>query len=433
MTELAPSDVADPLVVRTVAVPDVGPLADLLPHDDPRGAMSWIRRGDGLVAWGEAARTDVAGPDRMARADAWFADLGRRAVVRDEVGVRGTGAVAFGSFSFSPDSPAGGSLVVPRVVIGRRDGVSWLTTIETGARVGPRPSLARERSAAAPVREPRGVRSLAGALEPAAWRRAVADVVARIRAGEAAKVVLARDSWASADEPVDVRSLLRRLAGDYDSCWTFAVDGLVGATPELLVRRERGLVASRVLAGTIRRTGDDDADLARAATLARSSKDLEEHEFAVSSLAAALAPFAATANVPEVPSVLHLPNVMHLATDVTAVLDEVGDEAPSSLALAAALHPTAAVCGTPTDVAARIIAEAEGMDRGRYAGPVGWLGADGDGEWGIALRCAEVSTDDPRRLRLFAGCGIVAASDPVAELAESEAKLVPVRSALGIG
>ncbi|MDP9418251.1 MAG: chorismate-binding protein, partial [Actinomycetota bacterium] len=210
-------------------------------------------------------------------------------------------------------------------------------------------------------------------------------------------------------------------------CWTFAVDGLLGATPELLVRLDRGLVTSRVLAGTIRRTGDDAGDLALSASLAHSSKDLEEHEYAVRSVAEALAPHCSSMNVPEAPFVLHLPNVMHLATDVTGVLAD----SSSALGLVASLHPSAAVCGTPTSVAQRVIRELEGMDRGRYAGPVGWIDGRGDGEWGIALRCAEVDRREPARLRLFAGCGIVAGSDPEAELIESAAKLVPMRDALG--
>ncbi len=155
-------------------------------------------------------------------------------------------------------------------------------------------------------------------------------------------------------------------------------------------------------------------------------------------MADALAPFCSSTNVPDVPFVLHLPNVLHLASDVTGVLAHppgssaggVAGTGPSSLAQAAALHPTAAVCGTPTAAARALITEVEGMDRGRYAGPVGWVGADGDGEWGIALRSAELDPADPHRLRLFAGCGIVAASDPAAELAESEAKLEPMRHAL---
>ncbi|MGH3370205.1 MAG: isochorismate synthase, partial [Nocardioidaceae bacterium] len=212
----------------------------------------------------------------------------------------------------------------------------------------------------------------------------------------------------------------------YPMTWTFHVDGLFGATPEMLVRRERGLVTSRVLAGTIRRTGDDGRDLALAATLARSSKDLEEHEYAVRSVADALAPHCTSMNVPEAPFVLHLPNVMHLATDVAGVVHDT-DAGATSLDLAAALHPSAAVGGTPTEVAKALIAEIEGMDRGRYAGPVGWMDASGDGEWGIALRSAEV---DGPVVRLFAGCGVVASSDPEAELAEAQAKFVPVRDAV---
>ena len=164
--------------------------------------------------------------------------------------------------------------------------------------------------------------------------------------------------------PIDVRWPLRGSADDYPMCWTFHVDGLFGATPEMLVRRERGLVTSRVLAGTIRRTGDDERDLALAATLARSSKDLEEHEYAVRSVADALEPHCSSMNVPEAPFVLHLPNVMHLATDVAGVVHDAATV--SSLQLAAALHPSAAVGGTPTTVAIELIAR----DRGHGPGPL---------------------------------------------------------------
>ena len=267
-----------------------------------------------------------------------------------------------------------------------------------------------------------------GALSGTEWEAVVADAVRRIDDGDLEKVVLARDLVATADAPTS--TCAGRCAGSptsYPMCWTFHVDGLFGATPEMLVRRERGLVTSRVLAGTIRRTGDDARDLALAATLARSSKDLEEHEYAVRSVADALAPHCSSMNVPEAPFVLHLPNVMHLATDVAGVVHDAGDPAATSLDLAAALHPSAAVGGTPTDVATALITEIEGMDRGRYAGPVGWMDATGDGEWGLALRSAEI---DGRRVRLFAGCGIVADSDPESELAEAQAKFVPVRDSL---
>ncbi|MCW2868150.1 MAG: isochorismate synthase, partial [Marmoricola sp.] len=193
-----------------------------------------------------------------------------------------------------------------------------------------------------------------------------------------------------------------------------------------------GLVTSRVLAGTIRRTGDESRDAALAGQLARSSKDLEEHEYAVRSVAEALAPYCSSTNVPEVPFVLHLPNVMHLATDVAGVVHDGPDGRPEGqgatvLELAAALHPSAAVGGTPTKVAVELIAEIEGMQRGRYAGPVGWMDAAGDGEFGIALRSAELTGP---QVRLFAGCGVVASSDPASELAEAQAKFLPVRDAL---
>jgi menaquinone-specific isochorismate synthase len=256
----------------------------------------------------------------------------------------------------------------------------------------------------------------------------VADGVRRINEGALEKVVLARDLIATAVAPIDVRWPLARLASTYPTCWTFHVDGMFGATPEMLVRRERGLVTSRVLAGTIRRTGDDGRDLALAATLARSSKDLEEHEYAVRSVADALEPHCSSMNVPEAPFVLHLPNVMHLATDVAGVVHDAATV--SSLQLAASLHPSAAVGGTPTAEAVRLIDEIEGMDRGRYAGPVGWMDTSGDGEWAIALRSAEIAGNT---VRLFAGCGIVADSDPEAELAEAQAKFVPVRDSLTTG
>jgi menaquinone-specific isochorismate synthase len=420
---------AAPLVSRTVPLdPELGAaLLSLIPGVDARHVSSWVRRGEGIVGWGRAASRTASGPGRMAELEAWWSGLVGTAVVRDEVDRPGTGPVAFGSVSYAANSPSGATLVVPEVVVGMRDGVAWLTTV--GVEPAPAvpavpgtPTIARQPRPAAPV----DVAFADGALSPAEWAGAVAEAVARITAGRLDKVVLARDLDVTTGEPLDVRWLLHRLAEQYRTTWVFAVDGLVGATPELLVRREKGLVTSRVLAGTIRRTGDDEHDLALAASLARSSKDLEEHEYAVRSVADALAPHCSSMNVPEVPFVLHLSNVMHLATDVAGVLVD----SASSLTLAASLHPSAAVCGTPTSVADAVITELEHMDRERYAGPVGWIDATGDGEWGIALRCGAVSAQDPSRIRLFAGCGIVAGSDPEAEVAESSAKFVPMRDAL---
>jgi menaquinone-specific isochorismate synthase len=411
------ADVPGPLLVRSAPIDDPGALLSLLPEDD---AFAWVHAGDGLVGWGRAAELHTSGAGRFAEAERWWRDLAQHAVIRDEVQTPGSGLVAFGSFAFSDDAADGTSvLVVPEVVVGRRDGVTWVTLVGLG--ITPTPRIVPS----SPPREPSGATFADGPVDSTEWKGLVAEAVARIVHDDLDKVVLARDLVATLDEPLDVRAPLARLADQYPSCWTFHVDGFFGSTPEMLVRLERGLVTSRVLAGTIRRTGDDARDLALAGSLARSSKDLEEHEYAVRSVADALAPHCTNMFVPETPFVLHLPNVMHLATDVTGVMKN----GAGALTLAASLHPSAAVGGTPTAEAVRLISQIERLDRGRYAGPVGWIDARGDGEWGIGLRSAQIEANG-RTVRLFAGCGIVADSVPADELAESEAKLIPVRDAL---
>jgi menaquinone-specific isochorismate synthase len=421
-TDVSSGSSTAPLVVRTVELelPADASLIDMLPEDHP---VTWLRRGDGLVGCGVAAELRPTGAGRFDEANRWWRDLTARAIVRSDVDEPGSGLVAFGTFAFS-DEPGDSTLVVPEVILGRRGDTAWLTTVSS---VGGLDQLDRRLELATTPAAPVDVSFTDGALNGQQWMAVVAEAVSRINAGDLEKVVLARDLVATAAEPIDVRWPLRRLAADYPTCWTFHVDGMFGATPELLIRRERGLVTSRVLAGTIRRTGDDSRDLALAARLARSSKDLEEHEYAVRSVAEALEPHCSSMNVPEAPFVLHLPNVMHLATDVAGVVHD--SATVSSLELAAALHPSAAVGGTPTSVATDLIAQIEGMDRGRYAGPVGWTDADGDGEWGIALRSGLISGNT---VRLYAGCGIVADSDPQAELAETQGKFVPVRDALSL-
>lgn len=402
------------LRARCVPIDDPGDL-DLLV--DRLGIdQAWIRGGDGMLGLGRAASALF---DSIASAERWWQQA---SAGLDLPEVAGQGAVAFGSFVFDPTASSHRSLlVVPELVIGRRAGVSWLAAITADGSepepVWPAPSRAPE--------APGEIAWADGSMSGPDWEHIVRDAVGRITADELDKVVLARSVLASAPGRIDPRRLVTRLAREYRRCWTFLVDDLVGASPEMLVRREGGLATSRVLAGTIRRTGDEQQDLALAAGLSRSSKDLAEHEYAVASVARALSPFCSGMNVPERPYVLELPNVMHLATDVTAVAH--GDT--TALALAAALHPSAAVCGTPTAEARRLIADLENLDRGRYSGPVGWVDAGGDGEWAIALRCGQLM--DAHTLRVFAGCGIVADSDPEAELAESVAKLVPMRDALG--
>lgn len=418
-------DATPTLVVRTTQIDDARDLTTLIPADvSSRDIVCWLRGGEGLVGWGRAAGLDTAGDDRFDDAARWWEQVRANSVVRSDLDLPGTGPVAFGTFAFSRTSAQSSTLVIPEIIVGRRDGRTWITHIATADRL-PGPDQLDD---APRPQAPYGLTYRDGALDRQQWARAVAESVRRIQHGDLDKVVMARDVIAVGQDPIDLRWLLDRLTTDYANTWTFAVDGMVGATPEMLLRREKGLVTSRVLAGTIRPTGDDSRDLALAARLARSSKDLEEHEYAVRSVAQALRPHCSSMNVPESPFVLHLPNVMHLATDVTGVLRD----GSSSLALAAALHPSAAVCGHPTSMAAEVILELEQMDRGRYAGPVGWLDGDGDGEWGIALRSGMLDPVDDRLMRLFAGCGIVAGSEPESELAESDAKLLPMRSALEV-
>ncbi len=405
----------DRLFVRTARIADPGDLVAELPSPS---ALAWIRRDEGLVGWGEAARLSIpAGEDRFTAGEKWLRELFDSADVTDELTLPGTGPVAFGSFTFDPTSD-GSVLVVPRAVIGRRAGTAWLTTISDGSE----PELAE------PVGgQPAEVRWSDGSLSAPQWEHAVAAAVARIRAGELRKVVLARDLYAAASEPIDVRLVLSRLTRRYPDCYAFSCAGLAGATPELLIRREGDQVRSLVLAGTTPRGRNSAQDDALGAALLASAKDVEEHGYAVADVKAALGGLCDDLEVSAQPELLRLANVQHLATPVHGRLAAAPAGRPSALALAAALHPTAAVCGTPAAAAMELIRELEGMDRGRYAGPVGWLDADGNGEWGIALRCAELAGS---RARLFAGCGIVADSDPEAELAEAQTKFRPMQEAL---
>jgi menaquinone-specific isochorismate synthase len=411
------------LVVRSVAIPDPGDLLEHLPQPD---AVAWVHHGAGLVGWGEAARVTLpAGEDRFTAGEKWHRSLFEAADIDDQVRVRGSGPIAFGTFTFDASSE-GSALIVPRVLLGRDGhGQAWLTTVTDGV-----PDLEALGWPVAPesllTRPPAGVRWHDGSLPGPQWEQAVAEAVAAIKAGRLRKVVLAQDLFATAADPIDVRALLRRLAGRYPDCFTFACDGMVGATPELLIRQTGRQVSALVLAGTTPRGGDPAEDEALGTALLASAKNTEEHAYAVASMREALEPLCDGLDSQPRPTLIKLPNLQHLGTWVRGTL--AADGAPrSALALAAAVHPTAAVCGTPTGTAFELIRELEHMDRERYAGPVGWVDADGNGEWGIALRCAQLSG---RTARLFAGCGIVAGSDPAAELAEAQVKFRPMRGAL---
>lgn len=405
------------LRVHTVPFDEQRPLLELVP--DPRTAISWVRRGEGLVGWGEAVRLRPGrGEDRFERADAALGELAADAEVVDEVARPGTGLVAFGSFSFEADA-AGSRLLVPRVVVGRRDGVTWLTHIDPPGAEPVEPPAA---SPPAAVRHDRP--RYAGSSNPDLhWLEAVATAVERIADGELDKVVLARDHAVWSHEPFDPLDLARRLTVRFPYCHTFVVDGLVGATPELLLARLGRTVHSHVLAGTAGRSHDEAEDASLGAALLASDKDRSEHRFAADSVHEVLAPVCDRLDVDPEPRLLRLDNVQHLATTFAGRLAQ--DR--TSLDVVGALHPTAAVGGTPRDRAQTMIRELEGMERGRYAAPVGWTDPAGDGEWGIALRCAELTG---ARARLFAGVGIVAGSLPEAELEETRLKLRAMQAVL---
>ncbi|UWF78737.1 isochorismate synthase [Microbacterium sp. EF45047] len=414
---------------------EIDPVEDLLAHTSPRHPLAWLRRGDGIVSAsnGTAAAIRVpAGTDRprsRALAEAWR-DLAGSAEIDDEVRLPGTGLVAFGALTFDEDSAADSILLVPSTIIGRHRGRTWLTRIrpadeatDAGAPAAPRPYGPHWAGRVGP-----------GALTPQGYQDAVRRALVEIAAGEYSKVVLARDLTGTVPSDADLRRLVRALATGYPDTWTFAVDGLIGASPETLVTVQDRTVTARVLAGTAARGADADGDTEASAALASSVKDLDEHEYAVQSVLAALRPHTRALAASDQPFTLKLPNLFHLATDVEGELSD----GASALDLVGALHPTAAVAGTPTDAALAAIRRLEPFDRGRYAGPVGWVDAAGNGEWAIALRCAQFGDAaasagaGPETLPVtaYAGAGIVAGSDPEAELLETRVKFRPLVDAL---
>lgn len=249
------------------------------------------------------------------------------------------------------------------------------------------------------------------------FKKLVADAVAAIHASELEKVVLAREVIISANRPFHQADLLRRLRALHPSCLSFAIDGFIGATPELLIRKMGAHATSIPLAGTIARSGDPEEDARLSKALLQSGKERSEHQFVVDAIATRLRIHASEIDIPETPHMLELRNVVHLATTIEASL---GDSSPSVLELACELHPTPAVCGTPMLAARAYINAHEGLSRDRYAGLVGYIDAKGDGEWWLGIRSAIIRGTTAR---LFAGVGIVRDSDPALELAETQLKL----------
>ena len=322
--------------------------------------------------------------------------------------------VLFASFAFR--SPARSVAFVPALTLIDEAGARWAITAGIGQAPDPLAAVDTALAEARPApRVPDSLTFGQGSMSRTQWRDSVRSMAARLREGAADKAVMARDMTVRCSRGFDERFLLERLSDLYPSTWRFSVDSLVGASPEMLIAARGGTVSSRVLAGTCK-PGEGQA-------LASSAKDLREHELASESVSSILERLCPDVRA-QGPFLLALPNVTHLATDIHARLG-----AAHLLDLVTALHPTAAVCGTPRDAAMRLIEELEDTERGRYSGPVGWVDTAGDGEFAIALRCGLASGT---RLRLFAGAGIMPDSDPDLELTETEAKMRPLLDALGV-
>ncbi|WP_061712243.1 isochorismate synthase MenF [Kocuria palustris] len=437
-------------------------LRDALPavlHEDadlramlPAGPEAcWTIGGLGLIGFGRAASFAITGEDRFTGARAWWDDVVDGLRIEDPLQRSATGPVAFGAFAFARSSQRRSGLVVPELVLGRDGDGAWATLVSSSPDpLGPDDIAEAVRRLIqlpdGPAPETAAPRALEDPAAQAAWLDGVASGIEEIRSGSLEKIVLARRVPVRAAEgsQLDMPRALSRLAADYDRCWTYTVDILgrpspdggraFGATPERLVRVLDGAVHARVLAGTVARASSGPASAAERAwaheRLMEDAKQRSEHEFAIASFLEGIAAYTDAVRSSTEPYLLELPNVWHLASDVTCDLRRGPDgTVASALELVEAVHPTAAVCGTPTAAAAASIARLEGMDRGLYAGPVGWVDARHNGDFGIALRGGIL--EDAATAGVYAGCGIVGASDPAEELAETRAKLRPVLGALG--
>lgn len=411
---------ASRLVARTTAlapcdVPDLLAVAG-------DGGMLWEHDGAGLAGRGVAVRIEL--PRGLADAPMVAAVLGA-IEVDDGVSQPGSGPVAIGALPFDPAAP--GALVVPRVTVRRTANAAWMTVVSAdeydvgAARIIER--AAATTSAAGHTSAPDEFRLVASPPH-AEWLGLLEAAIGAVTRGSFAKLVVAREVLVEANRAISPSRVLERLRALFPSCVAFAAGGFVGASPELLVRRTGAEFVSHPLAGTCGRSGDHDVDAAAAAALLASGKERLEHSLVVDAIAAGLRPDCAALAVPEAPDVVPLRNVLHLGTRIAGRLRE---PPPTALELAARLHPTPAVAGTPTQDALEWLARNELVARGRYAGPVGWVDARGDGAFAVGIRSAELAGPTAR---LFAGVGIVPGSVPEAELAESQLKLQALLAAV---
>ena len=374
-------------------------------NDVARGdGYLFVRDGVGIAGRGVAARVELAD---VAGALAAIEHV-------DEVG--GVQPLALGVVPFEPGTPC--ALVIPAVVVGKAaDGRRWVTTID-GA---DEPLIGDSRPT--PQAQEFTVRPLTDVQR---YLTAVATARDAVRAGDLTKAVIAREVSVESPDPIDVHAVLLRLKAMFGRSYRYSVDGFLGASPELLIAVRGNEVRSHPLAGTTPRTGDPDTDRRAADELLASEKNQIEHRVVIDMIHDTLLQWCSYLDWQPEPSIVTVANVQHLGTAMEGLLS---DPRPNVLELVRALSPTPALSGFPRAEALALIASAEGFVRGRYGGAVGWVDAAGDGTWAVAIRCAELSPDG-RRARLVAGGGIVAASDPLSELAETQAKLQAMLSAI---
>lgn len=404
------------------------------------------RERSALAALGCVLALEATGPERFARLAARWRRLAATAVCDPVDGPRGSGLVAVGGFAFADDGGqtpewagfAPASLHVPEVAFARRgDDVRVTVAARVCPDDDPDDVLARLRARVAGLRfdalplwdpAPASRARVVSVMPPAHYEQAVARATERIAAGDLQKIVLAREVDVHAGAPHDPGAILGVLREEFPSCFVFAVGRgdatLVAASPELLVRRDGMRAGTLALAGSTRRSAEPSVDRHLGEQLLASAKDREEHAIVIRRISEALAPLSVWVTAPEQPVTVQMTNIQHLATPIRAQL-----AGPvSALTLAGTLHPTPAVGGEPLAVAAPMIPALEGLERGWYAGPVGWVDTNEDGEFCVALRCALLRGEIAR---LYAGVGVVRESDPAAELAETDVKLQALLPVLG--
>ena len=418
MSELFTSDNPVPALTVTSQPSTLSgtPLSQTNPDDHP---LVFQRRGKGFVGFGELIRAEFSGPGRFTQARAWWNELVARATVADGVNRPGSGLMVFGAFTFADVSAQTSVFIVPERVIGVDDAGTFETVI-TGENLLSDAPPTGPSGASAPSR---------GWEEGSVTEEVFLELVGRAKQAISDhglhKVVIARDLVTDVGSSFSPRPVLDHLAESYPDTYVFCVDGLFGASPETLASVRGKSITLRVLAGSAARGTHPEEDRSAAEALATSTKDLDEHQFAVRNVVESLAAGGIDAIADDMPFTLKLPNLWHLATDVVAHVPG----GAGALDVVGALHPTAAVAGSPTDAALAFLESHEPLDRGRYAGPVGWMDSRGDGDWAIALRCAQHDTQ-ANLLTAYAGAGIVADSEADQELLETRLKFRPIIDAL---